>query len=628
MNKTSFLKKDDFCDIDAIKLKGKLFIYKEISKDNQKNFFYCNNEEEKNELPDLVKKIKSRNKYNNLIRLKTSKTKEIINNNNFSKKTKSLINFVFKDDKNKNLIVNNCDGQKYNNYNSDLYVNLKTFNSNRNSNTNNSRNTNNASSNIKSYKEIAKKKEKNTKSIKNRNLSATFYHKFNVKDLAKIKVDPIKIISQKVVELPKSQICYITKYLKKKNDYLYLKPLKIPKNDICFYKYSYIYKEYKAVLPKNNICYFKKNFIIFRKKPKNINTKKKEFPSDKKDTKKNKEKKSHDKHKKNLKNKIFNGVINDNTKIKKTNIIHRNEVKDLNNETKIKRHKSLFIQSNFINFKILNKENKENKLNKLENTHKIFTKKIHFNKNEAKEEIKSKNPEDKKINKLAFLPNLIGNKKEDSSSSFDKSHNNSNLFNHLLKNKGEESHICGLKQSMNKVILHKNISNDNLFEINNNDLLIQKIKNSRNNPTYKAPKTQISPNILSSTQIIKKINFSKNIKRNNNNQLANLPNQASYDINTYNLLNSSRQNQPKNNSLIDINKQNLPIWKIDNNNLRNNYITPYKIKKENINNDEGNIFSGLSRNTKLITLKKINFSSNTNNEKEILAIKQLFNNKN
>ena len=404
--------------------------------------------------------------------------------------------------------------------------------------------------------------------------------------------------------------------------------MKIPKNDICFYKYSYIYKEYKAVLPKNNICYFKKNFIIFRKKPKNINTKKKEFPSDKKDTKKNKEKKSQDKHKKNLKNKIFNGVINDNTKIKKTNIIHRNEVKDLNNETKIKRHKSLFIQSNFINFKILNKENKEKKLNKLENTNKIFTKKIHFNKNLEKEEIKSKNPEDKKINKLAFLPNLIENKKEDSSSSFDKSHNNSNLFNHLLKNKGEESHICGLKQSMNKVILHKNISNDNLFEINNNDLLIQKIKSSRNNSTYKAPKTQISPNILSSTQIIKKINFSKNIKRNNNNQLANIQNQATYDIHSYNLLNSSRQNQPKNNSMIDINKQNLPNWKIDNNKLRNNYITPYKLKNENINNDEGKIFSGLSRNIKLITLKKINFSSNNNNEKEILAIKQHFNNKN
>ena len=627
MNKTSFLKKDDFCDIDAIKLKGKLFIYKEISKEDRKNFFYYN-EEEKNELPDLVKKVKSRNKYNNLIRLKTSKTKEIINNNNFSKKTKSLINFVFKDDKNKNLRVNNCDEQKYNNYNSDLYVNLKTYNSNRNSNTNNSNNTNNPTSNIKSYREIAKKKEKNTKSIKNRNLSATFYHKFNVSDLAKIKVDPIKIISQKVFELPKSQICYITKYFKNKKDYLYLKPLKIPKNDICFYKYSYIYKEYKAVLPKNNICYFKKNFIIFRKKPKNINIKKKEFPSDKKDTKKNKEKKSHDKHQKNLKNKIINGVNNDNTKIKKTKIIHRNEVKDLNNETKIKRHKSLFIQSNFINFKILNKENK---LNKFENTNKIFTKKIHFNKNKEKDEIKAENPEDKKINKLAFLPNLIENKKEDSntSSSFDKSHKNSNLFNHLLKNKGEESHICGLKQSMNnKVILHKNISNDNLFEINNNDLLIQKIKNSKNNSTYKAPKTQISPNILSSTQIIKKINFSKNIKRNNNNQLANLPNQASYDINTYNLLNSSRQNQPKNNSMIDINKQNLPIWKIDNNNLRNNYITPYKLKNENINNDEGKIFSGLSRNTKLITLKKINFSSNTNNEKEILAIKQLFNNKN
>ena len=70
----------------------------------------------------------------------------------------------------------------------------------------------------------------------------------------------------------------------------------------------------------------------------------------------------------------------------------------------------------------------------------------------------------------------------------------------------------------------------------------------------------------------------------------------------------------------DINKQNLSILKQDNNKLRNNYMFPYQFKNENIKNDEGRIFSGLSRN-KILILKKINYFSNNNNVKKLLAIK-------
>ena len=167
--------------------------------------------------------------------------------------------------------------------------------------------------------------------------------------------------------------------------------------------------------------------------------------------------------------------------------------------------------------------------------------------------------------------------------------------------------ICGKKQSLNKVILHKNI-----IKINN-ELIIPKITNDRNNINNQ---TQISPII--SSKMIKNINFSKNIHRNNN--LTNVKNQVSDDIQSYTLLDSSRQNIQRNKSMNDMNK-NLPILKQDNNKLRNNYIFPYELKNENIKNDEVNIFSGLNRK-KIITLKKINYFRNDNNDKKLLAIKK------
>ena len=631
--KTEFFDKEDFHNFDTTKINGKLLIYKDISQDSQKssyNYFYYN-EDEKNEISDSSKQIKTKNKNNNdnnLLNLKTSKTKENNNKNkNISKKTKSLFNFVFKDDKNKNLIINyHDDDKKYNNFNTDLYVNLKTinininrnnktYNKNKNNNNteyniNNINNIYNVISNIHSYKEIMKKTETNKKSIiKNRNSSAKFYHKFNTSDLAKIKTEPLKIISQKVFELPKNKICYITKYLK------CLKPLKIPKNNICFYKSSYIYKESKITLPINEICYFSKNNIMFKRKLKNKNNRKNDSHSEKKDTKrnkdisekndtkKNKEKKSKEKQQKNLmnNNNINEANNNNNTKMRKSNISHRNEKKDLNKETKLIKQKTYFIQSNFNNYKPINRENK---INKLESKNRIFSKNIN-----TKEEIKIKN---KKENKITFLPNLIKNKnkKEDSnsSSSFDKSSKNSNLLNHLLKKKEDDNQICGKKQSLNKVILHKNI-----IKINNNELIIPKITNDRNNINNQ---TQISPII--SSKMIKNINFSKNIHRNNN--LTNVKNQVSDDIQSYTLLDSSRQNIQRNKSMNDMNK-NLPILKQDNNKLRNNYIFQYQLKNESIKNDEVNIFSGLNRN-KIITLKKINYFRNDNNDKKLLAIKK------
>ena len=632
---TEFFDKENFLNIDTTKINGKLLIYKDIPEDSQKrgyNYFYYN-EEEKNEISDSSKQKKSRNK-NNLLNLKASKTNEINN-----KKTKSLFNFVLKNDKNKNLIIKyNEDNKKYNNYNTDLYNNLKTFNVNRNNktynnnniafNTNNINNTNDANnenniiSSIHSYKEIVKEKEISTKSnIKNRNFSTKFCYKFNTSDLVKIKIEPFKIISQKVFELPKNKICFITKY------YKYLKPLKIPKNDICFYKSSYIYKEYKITLAKNDICYFNKNFITFKRKLKNINYGKKDYLSEKKetkknkgiseknDTKKNKEKKSKEKQQKNLiNNNNINEANNNDTKMRKNNISHINEIIDLNKETKIIKHKTHFNQSNFKNHKPLNKENK---INKLENKNRIFSDIINIDKNKKKEEIKTKYQKDNKMNKLTFLPKLIKNKKEDtnSSSSFDKSSRNSNLLNHLLNKKEDNNQKCGLKKSLNKVILHNNISKDNLIKIKNNDLIIPKIKNDMNHFNPKIPQTQISP------IIIKKLNYCENINRNNNNQLTNVKNQFSDDIQSYTLLDSSRQNIQKNKTMNDINKQNLPILKQDNNKLRNNYMFPYQFKNENIKNDEGRIFSGLSRN-KILILKKIDYFSNNNNEKKLLAIKK------
>ena len=69
-------------------------------------------------------------------------------------------------------------------------------------------------------------------------------------------------------------------------------------------------------------------------------------------------------------------------------------------------------------------------------------------------------------------------------------------MNHLLKKKEDDNQICGKKQSLNKIILHKNI-----IKINN-ELIIPKITNDRNNINNQ---TQISPII--SSKMIKNINW-------------------------------------------------------------------------------------------------------------------------
>ena len=612
--------------------KGKLLIYKEIPEDVQKNsynYFYYNEEETNKILENSVKSKKTRNKYNKLLNLKSNKVKETNDNNNY-KQTKSLINFVIKEDKNKNVKVSNSDNNN-SNFNSDLFTKLNNININSN-NTNKTSKTNKIVSYTKPEKELSKNKETNTKLIKNRNQSSKIFYKFNGNNLAKIRINDINIFSQKVVESPKIQICHFTKSFKNKNDNLYLKPFIIPKIDICIFKNSYIYKENKIILPKNNICYFKKNFIFFKRKSENIIKSKKKFPSIMENIKKIEEKKSPTKKKKENSKDINNkDAINNsnNSKARKSaNIVHKNERKSLNKETsKFKKHNSYFIRSQFNNLKSLNQEDILIKLKK-EN---IFHKKLNFL--EKEKEIKTKSQKNKKSSILPSLIDNNNNKKEvlNSSSSFDKTRKNSTLFQHLIKKKESNDNIIGLKQSMNKVFLHKNISHDNEFSKNNNDFLISKVKSiSTNNTTYKSPKTQINPNIISSKHLIKKINILTNLSRNNNNQLVNLKNQVSYDIHSHNLLDYNHQHQSKNNSINELSKKNLSILKLDNNKLRNNHtLTPYIFKSESKskNNSYVNIFSGLNKNKKSIVLKKVKYSNN-NNDKDLLAIKQYFNIKN
>ena len=348
--------------------------------------------------------------------------------------------------------------------------------------------------------------------------------------------------------------------------------------------------------------------------------------------KKIEEKKSPTKKKKENSKDINNkDAINNsnNSKARKSaNIVHKNERKSLNKETsKFKKHNSYFIRSQFNNLKSLNQEDILIKLKK-EN---IFHKKLNFL--EKEKEIKTKSQKNKKSSILPSLIDNNNNKKEvlNSSSSFDKTRKNSTLFQHLIKKKESNDNIIGLKQSMNKVFLHKNISHDNEFSKNNNDFLLSKVKSiSTNNTTYKSPKTQINPNIISSKHLIKKINILTNLSRNNNNQLVNLKNQVSYDIHSHNLLDYNHQHQSKNNSINELSKKNLSILKLDNNKLRNNHtLTPYIFKSESKskNNSYVNIFSGLNKNKKSIVLKKVKYSNN-NNDKDLLAIKQYFNIKN
>ena len=606
---SEYMSQKEIYNINNKNFKGRLFIYNNfpqgLGKKGNGLFYY--NEEETNKNPEIIlKKFKSRNQNKKfLLFVNKSKTKE---ENKISVKKNNLINFVAKEDKNKNLKVNGINNKEE----MDLYLKMDND-----------------------------KLKKDFINNNNRNLNVNLISKINFNNLININTNAIKIISQAVAEFPRTQVCYFSREYKSYKDLLFFKPSKLPRQEICFYKKSYIYNENKIKLPKADICYFNKLFINFQQNYKSLVVNKRYFCTKIKEIRKNKgKKKSKIEHKK-LKHK---SMIEMNTHKKNTRFsasIGRNKKKSPTNEPiKLNFYKNPFTNSKLKNFQTFNQEDIPNKNKNSDNS---LPKNINSHKTKPKTKTKNKSPRNKKseINtQLPNLPNLIINQKEvtSTSSSNKRGRKHSSLFQHFLKKKEKSNKIIGLRKSKNKIVFHKYVPNGYEKNGNNDKIIMPKIKDSSSiNTTHKTPKTKISLNIASPKDLINKINvdgsLDKNLNRNKNNQLPSSRKQYSFDNTHYDIMNYNYKEEENNYIKYDIhyNLNNLPapeyhpdkqknslidesklekVPKINSHLLKKNMELKPLTKNENNKIDKINIFEGFKTKNKSIALKKINFSSN------------------
>ena len=597
---SEFLSQDDLYNINNKNFKGRLFMYYDIIEDRRKNYYnlYYYNEEEKNKTSESSVKLSNPKSKISLFYGKNKSKDE--KNNNFQKK-KKLINFVEKNDKNKNLRINDIDN--LNNIYKDLFLNI---NKEKNSYNN--------------------KYKKNNNLIKSRNLSANVLSKFNINKLTNINTNIIKIVSQKVIELPRPQICYFTRAFISGEDFSFLKQLQIPKNDKC----HNILKDNNTFLPRKNICYFNKIFIALKHKYESPVINKRYFCT--KIIKNNHKEEGRGKKKSKKghiisKNKSLSDLINNRKTTKKSNTINKNK-----NKNKIKSKHNIKTKLTYNQLKVSKAINHENvDFPKVKFKNNFLEKNINLNKDEVKEIKKPKSPIYKARKKTSNLPYLIYEKKDasDTSSSIDGDKKNSTLFNHLLNKKESVNKIFGIKHSRNKVTLHRYIPNGKDFMTANDKFIIPKIiEKSSKNKNLKSPKSPISSNIISSKDLIKKIKFDFSLNNNKTkNNIINIKKQNSCDSLSDNLM-DYKSNKPK------ISNIKSPQFYMNNNILNKLYndfeMVPSQIKNENNRYDKNDIFAAFKRKNKSIAIRKINFSKNSNDKiknykNDVLAIKSYFN---
>ena len=228
----------------------KLLLYKNINEKKNNNLYYFYNEDTEqnptkpqkykqmfNKIKNnsLINGLKNNNKNNisnNKINNNNNNTNDVNKNNSLNKnnilnnnnvknnelaKRKSVINYVAKVDKSKNLFVFKGNDNKFG------------F-------------------------DMAKEEREN------RNNKGRLYIRYdkNRNDSSKnINANEIKIFSQKKMELPISSICYFNKcsiYKEKK--------IKLPISTVCCFNKITVYTEEKIKMPISEICYFNKSFVV------------------------------------------------------------------------------------------------------------------------------------------------------------------------------------------------------------------------------------------------------------------------------------------------------------------------------------------------------------------------------
>ena len=677
---------------DTHKEKTKLILYKKVNE--KKNLFYFNNEENeqnmgkplkkgnasfKNSNNLLINNMKNNNNKNNNINKnqnsnnnnnKTnninnkSQTDNITDNNKISKKT-SMINYVSKDDKSKNLFVFKEDN------------------------------------NISNFNMINQNKGKESKYNRyydnNERLKEEKLNIFNIQKLKKKNANEVKIIPDKKYELPISNVCYFSKF-----NIVTETRFKLPISSRCYFNKSIIFNKGKIKLPISNICYLNKSTIIKEEKIMHTIINNYYFCT--------KENKINDKNGKSLiiencigfnclrtikirRRKFGNNFLNkaktknqndneNNNEIKLFKYQPKSKKEDKKNDAKFKEYKKK-INVRLRNYKTIKHEDIMKKLNNQEkNVNNIkYGNNITFNR-ENNSERKNKNKNIKKIISIKDSLNKYSNSlskknikkyvisktenENNSSISFHDSNNNNlgkcsfyNIFDINNKN----------TKNKNKIILQRFMENGQIK--NNRNTIKEKEKKNENknnnviipnifdNINKKSPKSKTIFNTQSSRYLIKKINSTSFKNRNNNNSLFKItknPNCLfSMDTNTIDNQNCLFKYQKRNNNNNDLpgllnnknseeinqcnhgkydkhfgNENNCPKcqsmdMKINYIKDKSNQVIP-KINTYQVNNNNFNkTFDNFKRNNFIIPLKYFeklylkNYNNYRNNSKNLLS---------
>ena len=580
---------------DTQKEKTKLILYKKVNE--KKNLFYfCNEDNEqnngkplkqgntsiKNSNNLLINNMKNNNnkinnnQNNNKNNTNNNKTNNInnknqnqndnTNNNEISKKS-SMINYVSKDDKSKNLFVFKAE-------NNTSSFNILNQNKGKDSKYNR-------------YNE--KRKEEKTQERVNT---------FNIQKLKKKNANEVKILNDKQYELPISNICYFKKF----NIYIETK-FKLPISNRCYFNKSIIFTEEKLKLPISNICYLYKSNIIKEEKIRHTIITNYYFCT--------KENKINDKKGKSLivencigfdclrtikiRKKYFGYNLLKNAKTKNQNE-NDNVIKifkyqpkpkkeDKKNDAKFKEYKKK-LNDRLRNYKTIKHEDIMQKLNSKENNSKPI-KYVNIIKLNRENNSERKNKNIKKSISIKDSSNKysgsLSNKniKKYVISKTENENNSSISFNDSNNNNLGKYSFYNLFDKNNKNIRNKNKNNNN----NNNKIILQRfmengqIKNNRNNINEKEKKIEKNNNNVIIPNIFDNIN-----KKTPKSKTFITTQSSRYLIKKINSTNLKNRNN--NNSLFTITKNPNNLFSMDTNTIDNhhNCIIKYQIKNNN-NND-------------------------------------------
>ena len=258
----------------------KLILYKQFNENKKNNLYYYNEDNEENQTKTLKngnhqyinRKNSLTNGFDNI-----NNSKNNVNNRNNNNKNGNNKNYKIKNENNKNDINKNDDNKTDNNNKKNQEISNNEFPKklsiiNYVSKGDKSKNLFIFKGNRNGFNMINSNRDKDNrfiKGIKFKNKDNYYDNdddfneqkfttpKFDIQKLINKKANQIKIISEKKIELPIVARCYFNKCIIKCE-----KRFKLPISNLCYLNKSTIFTVEKLKLPFSDICHFNKSYIV------------------------------------------------------------------------------------------------------------------------------------------------------------------------------------------------------------------------------------------------------------------------------------------------------------------------------------------------------------------------------